>query len=998
MTIIHLVSHTHWDREWYLTFQQFRFKLVQMIDHLLDILDQDPDFKYFLLDGQTILLEDYLEIRPERQVELVRQIKNGRIQIGPWYVSPDEFLISPESHIRNLLEGDKLCHSFGSKMLVGYLPDDFGHIGQMPQILRGFGIDNACLWRGLGDQPCEVYWKAPDGSSVLISYLRDSYSNAASLSTSVPDKFANDINTLSSSLSSHSVTGEILLMQGTDHMEPLDDLSKAIGNYQKREEQNRLIHSNLPLYFDSLRSHLASMNQELPVVTGELRSSRRSALLQNVLSTRIWLKQRNHTCETELLKWVEPLNAWTSLLKFSAPTSDFGYVVPAPASRSDQKSLIRHAWKLLLQCHPHDSICGTSIDQVGIEMRTRFDQVDQISHELLDQSFDNICEQIDTRFTSYPTDPTVGQNILSAIAVFNPNDAYQTGLVNLSLKLAAHYSAYEIIDGNGTTIPCDFSGMGSGELIFLVLDKKALKQAFGMIQEGHVAGMVVRDFNIDKHDKYATIHATLSDHGNVNINRWREGVAQIDAIMADSAVTEFHIHAYSDPEIQLSFVARDIPPHGVSCYWIRGRSEPGQESAKPVKLNPIIQVFIPLMARAAQIPLFTRVLSGKKRRSTRLLKRIENEFFLVEVQAADGTLSLTDKRTHQVYNGLNKLKDGGDRGDLYNYCPPEDDLTITPQVIKVEQEEQNTCKKLTIYSRMKLPAKLSDDCKSRSHEWVTSSVISTITLASGVPRVDIHTEIDNQAHDHRLRVHFHAPFSCEQAWHDGHFEVLQRPVGIPLYDNTWEEPPRPEVPQRQFTSITDGRTSLSIANLGLPEVEVFKNLDGHCEIAITLLRSVGWLSRDDLTTRKSHAGPMEVAVPDAQMVGRFSFDYSIIPGGANWRDSISQAISFNAPLRSMSTSVHPGNLPPACSFVENDNNNFVLTSIKTAEDGTGLILRGYNLLESPIDTSLKLIIPIRQAHLVSLDEKSIETVPVSLQGTIDLHVDGHKIVTLRLLV
>jgi alpha-mannosidase len=97
MNTIHLVSHTHWDREWYLTFQQFRLKLVQLIDRLLDILGSDPDFKYFLLDGQTILLEDYLQIRPEREADLINLIRNGRLLIGPWYISPDEFLVAPES-------------------------------------------------------------------------------------------------------------------------------------------------------------------------------------------------------------------------------------------------------------------------------------------------------------------------------------------------------------------------------------------------------------------------------------------------------------------------------------------------------------------------------------------------------------------------------------------------------------------------------------------------------------------------------------------------------------------------------------------------------------------------------------------------------------------------------------------------------------------------------------------------------------------------------------
>ncbi len=179
MHTLHLVSHTHWDREWYLTYQQFRLKLVHLVDLLLDILDREEDYRYFMLDGQTIVLDDYLQVRPERESDLRRYIQNGRILIGPWYILPDEFLVSPEATVRNLLEGDRDARRFGPKMRVGYIPDPFGHIGQLPQILRGFAIETASVMRGLGDEPNEFWWQAPDGSRVLMAYLRGGYGNAA---------------------------------------------------------------------------------------------------------------------------------------------------------------------------------------------------------------------------------------------------------------------------------------------------------------------------------------------------------------------------------------------------------------------------------------------------------------------------------------------------------------------------------------------------------------------------------------------------------------------------------------------------------------------------------------------------------------------------------------------------------------------------------------------------------------------------------------------------
>ncbi|HEV7236493.1 MAG TPA: hypothetical protein VGN15_09945, partial [Ktedonobacteraceae bacterium] len=168
-----LVPHTHWDREWYQTFQQFRIRLVHVVDLLLDVLERDPDFSHFMLDGQTIVLDDYLEARPEAEERLKKQTRSGRVTVGPWYVQPDEFLVSGESLIRNFQIGLQRAAEFGEPMRVGYVPDCFGHIAQLPQILKGVGIDNAVFWRGVGSEAhkSEFYWAAPDGTKTLVLHL-----------------------------------------------------------------------------------------------------------------------------------------------------------------------------------------------------------------------------------------------------------------------------------------------------------------------------------------------------------------------------------------------------------------------------------------------------------------------------------------------------------------------------------------------------------------------------------------------------------------------------------------------------------------------------------------------------------------------------------------------------------------------------------------------------------------------------------------------------------
>jgi len=218
-----VVVHTHWDREWYWPFQTFRIKLVDLIDRLIEILTEDSDFKQFHLDGQTIVLEDYLEVRPQKRGLLQELIKAGRILIGPWYVLPDEFLVSGEALIRNLLLGDKIAKQFGQTMKVGYLPDQFGHISQMPQILRGFGLDNAILWRGLEYSKTrhnEFYWESPDGSRVLGIHLPPrGYGGITRLDNGVKCSYKKIEQTLEF-LIPRSATGEILLMYGDDHVFP----------------------------------------------------------------------------------------------------------------------------------------------------------------------------------------------------------------------------------------------------------------------------------------------------------------------------------------------------------------------------------------------------------------------------------------------------------------------------------------------------------------------------------------------------------------------------------------------------------------------------------------------------------------------------------------------------------------------------------------------------------------------------------------------------------
>ena len=964
MRTIHLVSHTHWDREWYRPFQSFRLKLVHLIDGLLDLLEKDPGFKFFMLDGQTIVLDDYLALRPEKEAVLRRHIQAGRILVGPWHILPDMYLVGPEAHIRNLLQGERTARKFGPKMKIGYIPDPFGHPGQVPQILRGFGIETACLWRGLDEQPTEFWWQSPDGSRVLLANLRDSYSNGAALPAEDPPAFAEALSLAADSLAAHSAVSDLLIMFGTDHMEPPSGTAKAVAHANRVLEDTRVFHSTLPRYVAALQADIRKNKLVLPTFTGELRACKRVQLLPGVLSTRMWIKQRNHASENLLTKWVEPFTTWQEL------------AVGDTSNILDQKSTILHqAWRLLMQNHPHDSICGCSIDQVHEEMKVRFDQVDQIGEELARQSLDTLAGAVHTVSSS--------EKHASALVVFNPVSSSRTDLVDITLDLPPAVEAFDLVDEYGISVPCQSHDLEERELINVILDKKGFQSAFGSISDGRAAGFTIQDIRIERVGSQVRIDAIMADDGQPNLTAWQSGRTQIEAILTDPGVTDFHVRARSLPSRKVTLAAPQVPALGYRTFWIRPR--PAEEKLPRRLGSSLVKAFLP----AKGLPLFRLLTPGLG--GSRQPRRIENEFLVAEA-SDDGTLTLLDKRDGHRYTGLNRFLDGGDCGDEYNYSPPAEDRFISAKLKRVNGTFGSVRQSLELEMFLAIPASLVPDRKSRSRKSLTTRISTLITLSSGIPRLDIRTSLENNARDHRLRVHFPAVFPSGTGSHDGHFEVVDRTLDLPAFDDSWIEQPRPEVPQRAFTDVSDGSHGLMLANRGLPEVEVFKNRLGNAEIALTLLRCVGWLSRDDFPTRKGNAGP-SLETPGAQMPGKWTFDYSVIPHLGNWQSAYGLAYAFETPLRAVSTGLHVGALPPAGSFLETSPEAFVVSAVKRSVDQRGWLVRGCNITGEALSVMLKPWRPFKKVELVNLAEEKLALLKPDKTGRVTIPVRGHEIVS-----
>src|SRR5215211_3246803 len=351
-----VIPHTHWDREWYHTAAHFRQRLVTLIDELID--DPPPPGESFLLDGQAIVLEDYLAVRPDRAAELGTLLRDGRLEAGPWYVLPDELIPSGEALVRNLLTGRDVVRRFGGEPPpVLYCPDSFGHPAILPELARGFGCDIVVVWRGYGGArwPAgdSVRWRGPSGVEVILYHLPpDGYEFGSSLpteTTAAAERWAR----VREVMRPRAITGFALLLNGADHHARQLDYRKAIAALADAARPNVVRVATLRDAATAIVREAQRM--ELPVVENELRDSYGYTwTLQGTLATRTAQKRRNAIAERLLVRDVEP---WLALMQDGGSAA--------------ARALLAAAWRTLLRGHPHDTLCGTSIDAVATALDER---------------------------------------------------------------------------------------------------------------------------------------------------------------------------------------------------------------------------------------------------------------------------------------------------------------------------------------------------------------------------------------------------------------------------------------------------------------------------------------------------------------------------------------------------------------------------------------------------------------------------------------------------
>lgn len=374
--VIHLIPHTHWDREWYLPLGGFRTRLVGMVDDLLALLRREPGIPGFLLDGQTALLGDYLAVRPERRAEIGELVRAGRIGTGPWYILADEQIPSGESLLRNLRLGRTDAELLGRSLPVIYSPDAFGHPAALPAIGKEFGLGHAVVWRGLGDKATGgkdlAWWRAPDGDRVLVYHLPpDGYEIGSNLLVE-ESALAGAWKRVKAAVVPRAATRHVAVFVGADHHGAPPDLGSLAVRLKTIDRSVEFRLSRLEEFFAGAEREV----QAIATIDGELRwSYGYTWTLQGTLATRAPLKRRNSATELRLTRQAEPLAALACLAS----------AVDAPA--------LRQAWREVVQCHFHDAICGCSSDLVARAVDVRLDDADAAAEDVIRTSLMRLTGQ-----------------------------------------------------------------------------------------------------------------------------------------------------------------------------------------------------------------------------------------------------------------------------------------------------------------------------------------------------------------------------------------------------------------------------------------------------------------------------------------------------------------------------------------------------------------------------------------------------------------------------
>jgi len=755
--IFHVISNTHWDREWRFPFQRNRQMLVDMIDVVLDILTNEKEYRAFHLDSQSIVIKDYLEIKPHKFETIKKLVEEKRLFVGPWYVLPEQFQVGGENLIRNLLIGHKLSKQYGRVSKIGYSPFSWGQISQLPQIYKEFGINLIMFYRGINslDSPkAEFLWIGADGTEAISSrfstmprynfyfYIyrpvihnefpfdieykwsnggvpfhfadkslheedyfiiepRDSYH---------PENIKKQVEAIINDQANDFTTPHVIWMEGHDSSGPNIKTVQLIKDIKNLFPDLNVVHSTLEDYAESL---IRSVDvNSLKKVFGERRSAqydkRSGNLYGYTTSARMYLKQKNFEAERWIQFYAEPFNLFSRLL-----------------GRDINDNYPEIAWDLIVQNSAHDSIGGCSLDEIHEDMMSRYKQSIEISKGIFERAVKHISKNINLKhfnlnFNLNSTSIDNSKNIF--LVGFNPNQFLRSEVVETFID-----------------IPKEFDKGG-----IVVLDK---------------------------------------DGKEINL--------QIKSIQPIQPVLEQMIDRpmYFDMiRYNVYMMIENISPFGYKSLQVTP-----QEKQKVINTSKLA---------------FNK--GGKF--------ILENEYLRVKINS-NGTFNLFDKENKKEFKQLGYFYDEGEAGHAWTNIPVKPFISTLNSKPKVKiLESGDLFSSIKISHQIKVPLNLKER-KNKKPKFATVKIDLILSLTKISRRIDLQIDVDNSAESHRLRIMFPTGLKAKYHYAEGQFDVVKREIKR-IDAKDWVEQPMNDFPLHHFVDINDDKNGLSLLVDGLKEYEV----------------------------------------------------------------------------------------------------------------------------------------------------------------------------------
>ena len=930
----YIVPHTHWDREWRYPLWKNRMLLVEFMEELLDTLDTDPGYANFLFDGQVAPIEDYLEVAPQDLERVTKHIRDGRIAVGPWFTLPDLYPLDGECLLRNLLTGTRISAKYGEPMMVGYNSFGWGQTAQFPQIYAGFGIDFIVAAKKVSKERApesEFLWESPDGTRVLTTRLGEHARANFYFHAYLHGKYG--INCTSSEFKYNPT------LSGT---------AMHDARVERAEDDFFMI---APSYEYSPQDLKEGAEDAWSATEDTAMKGHRLFLNGTDFST-------PHPRHSEM---VRDLNALS-------PDCEYVHTRIEAYARKLHGEIDKSTLRVVKGELRDGPACDCSGN--ALASRIYLKQLNKSAQNLVLHKTEPLAAVLSLRGVPYPRGfmDAAWKHLLQS----HPHDSINGVTQDKTANDVEHrlHQALEIgsvvYDKSVATVlnQIDLSGCCEDEQLLVI-------------------------FNPLPYPRHEIVSACVTTPAG-------QGVWSLAATDAAGNTLALQEGARSEKTFPVHDCQARPWPYKTDRHVVT--VDPGELPAGGYKLIRFSAKSN--FSRDRHYWLEMRRQNGSFLSPSANL--LENEHLRVEV-ASNGTLALTEKASGIRYDGLHYFEDGGDVGNYWAFYPPYQDrifntLASAPRVWLEENGPLSAT--IGIEHRLLLPAFAHEpECgvrgeSRRSTETKELVITSKITLKKGARRLDIHTEIDNNLRNHRLRVAFPTRIQAENACASGHFTVDQRPR-VPVRDGKGEFWPEMQtLPTQHFVDLSSGGRGLALLHTGMTEYEAGD--DANATLRMTLFRAMGNM----IVTWWEAVG----VFPDqdgSQVQRKLTFDYALYPHAGDWAAGgvYAQAEALNMPAAPFQLSPRgrkTGALAPEESFYSVEPANLIVSAFKQAQDRKSCILRVFNPTTETIKGTVRVKADLQAAYLTDLNETRLSALDISDGSLVAIEAAPGKIVTIEL--